>query len=62
MAIYFFLEVNFGLFATVIQISLYYQTVKQNTGSLVSIPNKSAVSFVKLINGINSLVEVDRAM
>ena len=30
--------------------------------SLVSIPNKPAVSFIRLINGINYLNEVDREM
>ena len=62
MVICFFLGVNCGIFATVIQISLYSQTVQQNTGSLFSSPNKPEVSFVRLINGINSLIEVDRAM
>ena len=36
--------------------------MQPNTGSLVSIPNKPAVSFIRLINGINSVIEVDRAM
>ena len=34
----------------------------KKTGSLVSSPNKPEVSFIRLINGINSLIEVDRAM
>ena len=33
-----------------------------NTGSLISSPNKPAVSFIRLINGINSCIEVDRSM
>ena len=62
MAIFFVLGVNFGLFATVIKISLSSHTVQQNNGYLVIIQNKPAVSFIRLINGINSLIEVDRAM
>ena len=62
MVICFFLGVNFGLFATVIQLSLYSQKVQQNTGSLVSSPNKTAVSFIRLTTGINSLIEFDREM
>ena len=62
MATCFVLGVNFGLFATVIQLSLSSQTVQRKTGSLVSSPNKSAVSFIRLIKGINSRIEVDRAM
>ena len=62
MEICFVLGVNFGLFATVINLSLSSQTVQPNNGSIVSSSNKPAVSFIRLINGINSLIEVDRAM
>ena len=62
MEICFVLGVKFGLFATVIQISLYSNTVQQNTVSLVSGPNKPAVSFIRIINGINYGIEVYRAM
>ena len=34
----FFQEVNLGLFATVMQLSLSSQTVQRNIGSLVNIP------------------------
>ena len=62
MVIYFFLGVNFGLFATMIQLSLSSQTAQQNTGSLVSSQNKPTVSFIRLINGINSIIEVEIEM
>ena len=62
MAICFFLGVNFGLFATVIQLSLSSQTVQRNTRYLVISPNKTTVSFIILKNGINYIIEVDRAM
>ena len=62
MVICFVLGVNFGIFVTVIQISLSSQTVQQNTGSLFSSPDKPAVSFIRIINGINSRIEVNRAM
>ena len=38
------------------------QTVQKNTGYLVISPNKPAASFIRLINGINALIVVDRAM
>ena len=62
MEICFLLGVNFGVFAKVIQLSLSSHTVQQDTGSLFVSPNKPAVSFIRLINGINSCIEVDRAM
>ena len=62
MEMCFFLGVKFRLFEIVIQLSLSSQTVQQNTGSLVSSPNKPAVFFIRLINGINYLIEVNRAM
>ena len=60
MEICFSLGVNCGLFATVMQLFLSSQTVQQNTGSLVISPNKFAFSFIRLINEINFLIEVDR--
>ena len=42
-----FQGVNFGFFATVMQISLSSQTVQRNTGSLVNSPNNPAVSFMR---------------
>ena len=62
MKIFFVPGLKFGLFAKVTQLSLSSQTVQQITGSIVSSPNKPAISFIRLINGINSLIEVDRAM
>ena len=62
MAKCFALGVNCGIFATVIHLSLSFQRAQRNTGSFVSIPNKPAVSFIRLINVINSHIEVDRAM
>ena len=62
MAICFVLGVKFGFFATVIQFLLSSQTVQQNTGYIVSSPNKPTVYFIIIINGINYLIEVDRAM
>ena len=62
MEICFVLVVNFGLFATVIQLSLSTQTLQQNNGYIVNSPNKSAVSFIRLINKINDLIEFDITM
>ena len=62
MATCFVRGVNFGLFATVMQLSLSSQTVQQNTGFLVNIPNNPAVSFMIPKNGITSCIALDRAM
>ena len=62
MAICFVPGVNFGIFVTLIHLSLSYHTVQQNNGSLVSSLNKPAISFIRLINEINYLIRVDRAM
>ena len=62
MAMCFVRGVNFGLFATVMQISLSSQTVQRNTGSLVNIPNNPTVSFTRPRNGITSRIALDRAM
>ena len=62
MAMCFVWGVNFGLFETVMQLSLYSQTVQWNTGSLVNSPNNPAVSFIRPKNGITSRISLDRAM
>ena len=62
MAMCFVQGVNFGLFATVIQLSLFSQTVQRNTGSLVNGPNNPAVSFIIPKNGITSRIALDREM
>ena len=54
--------VNFGLFATVMQLSLSSHTVQQKTGSLVNSPNNPAVSLIRPKNGITSRIALDRAM
>ena len=54
--------VNFGLFATVMQISLSSQTVQRNTGYLVNSPNNPSVSFMIPRNGITSHIALERAM
>ena len=62
MAMCFVRGVNFGIFATVIQLSLSSQTVQRNTGSIVNCPNNQAVSFMRPKNGITSRIALDRAM
>ena len=62
MAMWFFRGINFGLFASGMQLSLYSQTVQRNTGSLVNIPNNRAVSFMRPRNEITSRIALDRAM
>ena len=44
------------------QLSLSFQTVQCNTGSLVNSPNNPAVSFIRPKNGITSRIALDRAM
>ena len=62
MAMCFFRGVNFGIFVTVMQISLSSHTVQRNTGSLVNSPNNPAVAFMRPRNGITSHISLDRAM
>ena len=62
MAMCFVQGVHFGIFATVMQLSLSSQTVQRNTGSLVNIPNNTAVSFMRPKNGITSRIALDREM
>ena len=54
--------VNFGLFATVMQLSLSSQTLQRNTAYLVNSPNNPAVSFMRPRNGITSGIALDRAI
>ena len=58
MAICFLIGLIFGIFATGKQFLLSSQEVQQNNESLVISPDKPIVSFIRLINGINSLIEV----
>ena len=62
MVMCFFREVNFWLLATLMQLSLSYQTVQRNTGFLVNSPNNPAVSFMKPKKGITYRIALDRAM
>ena len=62
MAMCFFRGLNFGLFATVMKISLSSQTVQRNTGSIFNSPNNPAVSFMRPRNGITSRIALDKAM
>ena len=62
MAMGFVRGVNFGLFATVMQLTLSSQTVQRNTGYLVNSPNNPAVSFMRPKNGITSRITLDKAM
>ena len=62
MAMCFVRGVNFGIFATVIQLSLSSQTVQLNNGSLVNSPNNPAVSFMRPRNGFTSRIVLDRAI
>ena len=62
MVMCFFRGVNFGLFATVMQLSLSSHTVQHNTGYIVNRPNNPAVYFMIPINGINSRISLDKEM
>ena len=62
MAMCLVLGVNFGAFATVMQLSLSSQTVHLKTGFLAKMPNVSEISCSKPMNGITSLIAVLRAM
>ena len=62
MAMLFVRGVNFGLFATVMKLSLSSQTVQRNSGSLVNSPTNPEVSFMRPKNGITSHIALDRAM
>ena len=55
-------EVNIGIFATVMQLSLSSQTVQWNTEFLVNRPNNPEVSFMRRKNRITSRIALDRAM
>ena len=62
MAMCFVQGVMFGLFATVMQLSLSSQTEQRNNISLVNSPNNPTVSFIRPKNGITSRIALDRAM
>ena len=62
MAMCLVLGVNFGLFATVMQLSLSSHTVHLKTGSLANSPNKATVSFMRPKNGMTSRIAVESAM